>query len=258
MLKVSNLLLLVFTLTLLSCKDDNSLKETATSFSIEFEDDVSPTRALVTAEQRGLETIWKVNSEEVEFSTSSNTGALELIIEPDKDYYIQYETVGEDFIYTFDTLLAAPPLANYLSLYSLNFTNETLDLESNSIQIQYNYEYQTNLSAGSSSGGRTLVELENSSALGLFSPVDLFITSAFYLDPQASLHLQLRIINFSEDPADTLSFSEVNLRELYFSQRFSYTDAAASNPETLIFENSLTGLSYELAVDWRYEALPER
>lgn len=112
-----------------------------TTIDIQFSDDVSPCRATLTPEEVGEETVWKIDGETVDGALVNESGVLELILEPNTEIHVNYETVLENTVYFSDNLLEAPPVANKLILYSMNLSAENFNEQPVSLNAQYDYDF---------------------------------------------------------------------------------------------------------------------
>ena len=165
--------------------------------------------------------------------------------------HLQYETIINDIVYTYDDLIKSPPIANKLTIYSLNFYNESFDDQNNSLFMRFNYdfEYVKDTSAGgiSGGGGIKLIYNEASSQQDLYSPLEVKLSPVF--GDRTTPH----ILHLNVDNSDTLyctSFED--LQSLYFNFRFNYDDDSINNPNLITLKNNISGQDYELIVDWSY------
>lgn len=244
------LLLVVYVFT--GCVSDIEPEYVHTNIDIQFSDDVSPCRATLIPELVGEEPFWKINGESVDGALVSDSGVLELILEPNTEIHINYETVLENRVYFNDNLLEAPPVANKLILYSMNLSNETFNEQPESLNAQYDYDfnYSTETSVGSVSGGggAALNYIDSLDVYEFYQPLEVQLTPVF--DRKNTPHIFN--IDVLHDNQKFVTSSE-DIQALYFNYRFSYDDASVNNPNTIVFTDELSNREYELQVDWIYE-----
>jgi hypothetical protein len=239
------LIILVFVFT--ACKKEEVFEYQNTELSIQYSDDVSPCRAWITPEQVGKVQTWNINGKmnETEFAEDSCT--MEIIMEPQSETHLQYETRINNTVYTYDEVIESPPVANKLTIYSMNFFNHPINVEDNILSFHYDYDfpYTTENSTGviSEGGGRGLIYKKDSSLRDLYSPVEVELSPSFgdLTTPQ--------VFNFEIKHMDSVYIaSSIELQDLYFN----YDDAFLNNPDIIKFNDQISGQDYELIVDWSH------
>ena len=243
------LFLILFVYVFTGCINEIESEHVVTNVDIQYSDDVSPCRAILTPEQPGEKPVWKINGEVVDEALVSNSGALELIIEPNAEIKFEYETVLENTVYFYNNELEIPPVANELILYSMNFRNESFNEQQISLNVQYDYEfdYSTETSVGgiSGSGGSALNYIGSTGEYEFYQPLKVQLSPVF--DIENTPHIFN--IDVLHDGQKYVVSSE-DIQALYFNYRFSYDDASINHPNTIVFTNELSNQTYELQVDW--------
>lgn len=235
---------------LAGCKDDSKMVLN-TNASIEFKDDVSPTSAIVTPEHVGETYKWSVNGTPLETIPGDNSGKAIIPIEPMAEIYLEYETTAGDVEYNYSDWIYAPPIANKLIIYSINFNGETFDEMVDPLSMRYNYgfQYNTGVSSGVTSGGGG-VQLNYNDSLSkweLHQPLEINLSDYFQTNNNPfDLEIKVADLTFT----DLYCNSNEDLQEQYSIHHA----ASADNPNLLLFRNTVSQQEYEVTVDWVYEA----
>jgi len=237
------LFLLAFVFT--ACEKEDLIEYQNTELSIQYSDDVSPCKAWITPEQVGKVQTWKINGNinETEFADDSCT--MEIIIAPQSETHLQYETRINNTVYKYDEVIESPPVANKLTIYSINFLNHPINVEDNILSFGYDYtfHYTTENSTGvvSGGGGRGLIYKEDSTLRDLYSPVEVELSPVF--GDLTTPH----VFNFEIKYLDSAYIvSSIELQDLYFN----YDDASLNNSDIIKFNDQISDQDYELIVDW--------
>jgi hypothetical protein len=253
----TNTLFILLTFALIGCQKDIELEYQSTDLLIQYSDDVSPCRAFLTPEHLGEVQTWRINGHIFETAFVNDSCTKELILVPDSVIYLKYETIINNIVYTYEEWIESPPVANKLTIYSMNLINESFINQEVSLYLHYDYDFvfKTDYSSGSVSGGggRSLSYNEASSLYDLHSPVEVPLTSAFG-DMVTPHILEFDIVNYANSQ-ETVSSSATELQDLYFNFRFNYDDDAINNPNVIIFKNIISSKDYELIVDWTHEEM---
>ena len=180
------------------------------------------------------------------------SGALELVLDPSTEIHVEYETVLENTVYFSDNFLEAPPLANKLILYSMNFYNEPFNEQPLSLNAQFNYEfnYRTETSVGTVSGGgsASLNYIDSLAVYEFYQPIDVHLSPVFGIENTPHI-FNIEVLHDGQKYV----VSSEDIKALYFNYRFSYDDASVNNPNAIVFTNELSNRQYKLQVDWIYE-----
>lgn len=234
---------------LAGCQDDSKLMLN-TNALIEFEDNVSPTKVFVTPEHIGEIYKWRVNGNPLETIPGNNSGIAIIPIEPNTEIYLEYETTIADVEYNYSGWVKAPPIANKLIIYSINFSEEAFDEMINPLSMKYNYgfHYNTGLSSGITSGGGG-VQLNYNDSLSqweLYQPLKINLSAHFQTNNNPfDLEIKVADLTFT----DLYCISSEDLQMLYSV----YHAASTEEPNLLFFRNNVTHQDYQVNVSWVYE-----
>ena len=196
---------------------------------------------------QGKFTNGKLTEPPFETIPGDNSGKAIIPIEPNTEVYLEYETTIGDIEYRYSGSIIAPPIANKLIIYSINFNKETFEEEINPLSMRYNYgfHYNTDVSTGVTSGGGG-VQLnynDSLSQLELYRPLEIELSSYFQTNKNPfALKIELADLCFT----NTYCISSEDLQELYSI----YHAASTENPNLLYFTNNVSHQDYQVNVDW--------